>query len=103
MNNKMKVIKVNILGQDYFIKSSENSNYFKKISNYVNDKMNEVIDSGSGIDPGTQQLKIAIFTCMSITEDLFSLQKNSEELIGQIESKSSSIIEYIDENLNDNG
>ena len=103
MNDKMKVIKVNILGQDYFIKSSENSDYFKKISNYVNDKMNEVIDSGSGIDPSTQQLKIAIFTCMSITEDFFSLRQNSEELLDQIESKSSSIIEYIDENLNNNG
>ena len=87
------------MGQDYFIKSSENSNYFKKISKYVNDKMNEVINSSTGIDPTTQQLKVAVFTCMSITEDLFTAQKDSEELIDQIASKSSSIIEYIDENL----
>ena len=100
MNNKMKVIKVNIMGQDYFIKSSENATYFKKISKYVNSKIDEIIDSGSGIDPTTQQLKIAVFTCMSITEDLFTAQKDSEELIDQIASKSSSIIEYIDENLN---
>ena len=99
MNNKMKVIKVNIMGQDYFIKSSENVTYFKKISEYVNSKMDEIIDSGSGIDPTTQQLKIAVFTCMSITEDLFAAQNDSEELIDQIASKSSSIIEYIDENL----
>ena len=61
--------------------------------------MNEVVHSGSGIDPTTQQLKVAVFTCMSITEDLFTAQHDSEELIDQIASKSSSIIEYIDENL----
>ena len=40
------VVKVNILGQDYFIKSSANQNYFKEISKYVNEKMQEIIDSG---------------------------------------------------------
>ena len=55
------------MGQDYFIKSSANQLYFKKISKFVNDKMKEVIDSG--IDPGTQQLKIAVLACMNITAE----------------------------------
>ena len=44
MNSKTeKVIKVNILGQDYFIKSSAKSTYFKQVSEHVNSTMNEII------------------------------------------------------------
>ena len=96
-NNKIKVIKVNILGQDYFVRSAAKASYFKEISNYVNDKMNEIVDSG--IDPNTQQLKITVLACMNITDEFLSYKKNNNDLISQIESKSSSIIEYIDENL----
>lgn len=98
MVNKVKVIKINILGQDYFIKSSANQNYFKEISKYVNEKMQEIIDSG--IDPGTQQLKIAVLACMNISDELFSFKKENDDVIDQIKSKSSIIMDYIDENLN---
>ena len=98
MINKVKVIKINILGQDYFIKSSANQNYFKEISKYVNEKMQEIIDSG--IDPGTQQLKIAVLACMNISDELFSFKKENDDVIDQIKSKSSIIMDYIDENLN---
>ena len=64
MNNKKeKVIKVNILGQDYIIKSSANAEYFKQVSKYVNDRMNEIIHD-TKIDPNTQQLKIAVLACI---------------------------------------
>ena len=43
---KINVTKVNILGQEYFIKSSAKSVYFKEVSNYVNEKMKEIIDEG---------------------------------------------------------
>jgi len=94
---KTKVVKVNILGQDYFIKTKANPKYFKEVSKYVNDRMTEVIDSG--IDKNTQQLKIAVLTCMNITDELLSFKDNNEKVLDQIESKSSSIIDYIDEKL----
>tara|TARA_Y100000590_G_C15217449_1_gene824895 strand:- start:295 stop:597 length:303 start_codon:yes stop_codon:yes gene_type:complete len=95
---KINVSKVNILGQEYFIKSSAKSNYFKEVSKYVNSKMKEIIDEG--IDPTTQQLKIAVLACMNITDELLSYKKENTELLNEIELKSSSIIEYIDEKLN---
>ena len=94
---KNKVVKVNILGQDYFIQTTANPKYFKEVSEYVNDKMQEIIDSG--IDRGTQQLKIAVLTCMNITDELLSIREKNSKVLDQIESKSSSIIEYIDEKL----
>ena len=96
--DKIKVIKVNILGQDYFIKTSANPEYFKKVAKYVNDRMEEVISSG--IDPSTQQLKVAVLTCMNITDELLSHRDKNKNVLHQIELKSSSIIDYIDERLN---
>ena len=95
---KTKVVKVNILGQDYFIKTSANPAYFKEVSKYVNEKMKEIIDSG--VDKNTQQLKIAVLACMNITDELLAYKENQEKVLNQIELKSSSIIEYIDEKLN---
>ena len=99
MNSKTeKVIKVNILGQDYFIKSSAKSTYFKQVSEHVNNTMNEIINE-TKIDPNTLQLKIAVLACMNITDELFAYKKNKQSVLNDIEAKSSSIIEYIDENL----
>ena len=95
--NKISVSKVNILGQEYFIKSSAKSNYFKEVSRYVNKKMKEIIDGG--VDPNTQQLKIAVLACMNITDELLSYKKESDTLLTQIGLKSSTIIEYIDDKL----
>ncbi|MAW74537.1 MAG: hypothetical protein CMG09_01230 [Candidatus Marinimicrobia bacterium] len=94
---KINVTKVNILGQEYFIKSSAKSVYFKEVSNYVNEKMKEIIDEG--IDPNTQQLKIAVLACMNITDELLSYKKKNSKILSEIEGKSASIIEYIDEKL----
>ena len=76
---KNKVVKVNILGQDYFIKTKANPKYFKEVSKYVNDRMKEVIDSG--IDKNTQQLKIAVLTCMNITDELLSFKNDNEKFV----------------------
>ena len=69
MKNKLKVVKVNILGQEYSIRTKANPTYFKKVEEYINDKTNELVENG--LNPETQQLKIAILACMNITDELF--------------------------------
>ena len=59
MQNKLKVQRIKLLGQDYLIKSTDSSD-MSKIVKYVEKKMNEVIESG--VDSNSQQLRIAIFT-----------------------------------------
>ena len=55
MKKKLSVNKINILGQTYIVKSEKSSDMLK-ISEYVNDKMQEVIENG--ID-GDSHLTIA--------------------------------------------
>ena len=97
MSNKLKVVKVNILGQDYFIKSSANQTYFKQVEEYINSKTEELIQSG--LNPDTEQLKIAVLACMNITDELFLYKNQKKEVLSKIESKSNALLEFIDEKL----
>ncbi len=97
MSNKLKVVKVNILGQDYFIKSSANQTYFKQVEEYINSKTEELIESG--LNPDTEQLKIAVLACMNITDELFLYKNQKKEVLSKIESKSNALLEFIDEKL----
>ena len=98
MGDKLKVVKVNILGQDYFIRTTASPSYFKKVAAFINDKTSELIENG--LNPETEQLKIAVLACMNITDELLSYKKENTELLNEIELKSASIIEYIDEKIN---
>ncbi|MDB4859521.1 cell division protein ZapA [Candidatus Marinimicrobia bacterium] len=97
MSDKLKVVKVNILGQDYFIKSSANQTYFKQVEEYINSKTEELIESG--LNPDTEQLKIAVLACMNITDELFLYKNQKKEVLSKIESKSNALLEFIDEKL----
>tara|TARA_Y100001968_G_C19366367_1_gene722733 strand:- start:682 stop:978 length:297 start_codon:yes stop_codon:yes gene_type:complete len=97
MQNKLKVVKVNILGQDYFIRSSANQQYFQKVEKYINLKTDELVESG--LNPDTEQLKIAVLACMNITDELFLYKEQKKEVLSKIESKSNALLEFIDEKL----
>ena len=43
MNKKVNLQKIKVLGQEYLIRSSDYSN-MQEVANYVNSKMNEVIE-----------------------------------------------------------
>ena len=61
---KAKVVKVNILGQDYVVRSVAGQKYLETVAQYVDNKMEEI--KASGIDD-SQQLRIAILAAMLST------------------------------------
>ena len=97
MLKKNKVVKINILGQEYLVKTSANPIYFQKISDYVNSKTEEII--ASGVDDKTQQLKIAVLSCLNITDELFSANKEHNKVLDKIKNESQLILESIDEKI----
>ena len=98
MNKKLKVKKIKLLGQDYLIKSSESSEMLK-IADYVDKKMQEVIDSG--IDQNSQQLRIAVFACLEIAGELFLYKDKNKKILNKLGKKSKFLIELIDQKLED--
>ena len=96
MDKKLKVKKIKLLGQDYLIKASESSEMLK-VADYVNKKMQEVIDSG--IDQNSQQLRIAVFACLEIAGELLLYKEKNNKILNKIEKKSKFLIELIDDKL----
>ena len=47
------VVKVNILGQEYVIRTSADPAYIKEVAAYMNEKMDELIDSGIDVSLAT--------------------------------------------------
>jgi len=87
------VVRVNILGQEYVIKTSANPKYIQEVAKYVNTKMDEIKESG--VDSSSQQLKISVLACMNITDELFNLRLKSNNIISKVENKALNISEYI--------
>ena len=96
MQKKLKVHKIKLLGQDYLLKTSGSSNMVE-ITQYVEKKMQEVIDSG--IDSNSQQLRIAVFTCLEIAGELFLHKSDNKKKIDKIERKSKLILDLIEDKL----
>mgnify|MGYP001198885808 CR=1 FL=1 len=93
-----KVLKVNILGQDYVIRSSAGQKYLNEVAAYVNEKMEEV--KASGIDD-SQQLRIAVLASLNITDELFSFKKEKQKFVDKVEAKTRAITEFIDNRIDE--
>ena len=95
---KAKVVKVNILGQDYVVRSTAGQKYLEQVAKYVNDKMEEI--KASGIDD-SQQLRIAILAAMNITDELFIYRKEKRKFVDKVEAKTIAITEFIENRIHD--
>ena len=91
------VVRVNILGQEYVMKTSADPKYIQDVAKYVNEKMDEI--KQSGVDPSSQQLKISVLACMNITAELFDIKSKSKVAISKVEDQALKISEYIDKKI----
>ena len=97
---KAKVVKVNILGQDYVVRSVAGQKYLEQVAKYVDGKMEEI--KASGIDD-SQQLRIAILAAMNITDELFAYKKEKKKFVDKVEAKTIAITEFIENRIHDIG
>ena len=95
---KTKVVKVNILGQDYVVRSAAGQKYLEMVAAYVDEKMEEI--KASGIDD-SQQLRIAILAAMNITDELFTYKKEKQKFVDKVEAKTLAITEFIENRIHD--
>ncbi|MCH8068876.1 MAG: cell division protein ZapA, partial [Candidatus Marinimicrobia bacterium] len=92
--NSDNLVRVSIFGQDYTVKAKADTNYIADVAQYVDKKMREVEEGLPSVQSG---MRIAILAAMSITDDLFSVKQEKENVVTQVEDKAVSLIELIDE------
>ena len=87
--------KINIMGQNYFIKGSHGQEYVNRLESIINEKIEEVKAAGAPVDTANLMVLIAINLVddyLQKEDDLALLQEkienNSERLINLIDSRS---------------
>lgn len=69
-----KSYEVTILNQRFTIKSDEDEKQVKKVADYVNKKMQEIVSGQKVVSTG----KVAILAALNIAGDLFKQKQQSE-------------------------
>ena len=85
-------IKLNILGKEYSIKSNLEEKSLNQISEYLNQKVTEVLKTTKTVATNN----ILILTAMNIANDYFQEKNLNEEIIATVDTKSDKLIDYID-------
>ncbi|RQD77251.1 MAG: cell division protein ZapA [Candidatus Syntrophonatronum acetioxidans] len=81
-DNKNKV-SVEIFGDEYTLKSDLPANYMKKLSDYVDSKMQALAQKSSRM--GVH--KIAILTAINLTDEIFNLRRELKRVNAKLEEE----------------
>jgi len=94
MENNENFVKVTIYGQEYTIKAPADASYIKNIAEFVDERMREVQEELS-----TPQVpaKIAILAAMNIADELFTRNKDYDNMQHEVEGKVSNLLEIVEE------
>lgn len=86
------IIRITILGNEYLIKSDENSGDVQKVAEFVNHKFEEITESKEGLS----ERKTAILAAFHIASDYFQLQREQENIVAELRRRSEALINQID-------
>ncbi len=75
MSSKNKVV-VKIMGHEYKLVSEDSREYMQKISNYVDDRMNEIFEGNKKLSTAM----VAVLSALNVADDYFKLQEAFAEL-----------------------
>ena len=89
------LIRVEILGREYTVKSDEGEERVKDIADYVNRKIKEVAESGQTVST----LNLAILAALNIANDYFKAVEGQKNFLQSIENRSGRLIAMIDSKI----
>jgi cell division protein ZapA len=90
-----KVIRVEILGREYAVKSDEGEERVKKIAQYVNQKIKDISESTQTVST----MNAAILAAMNIANEYFQILEEKKNYRQDFESKAEHLISLIDDRI----
>jgi cell division protein ZapA len=88
-----EIVKVEILGQIFSLSSESGEAYIKKVADYVEKKVQEILDYSKTI----ASFKAAILAALNIADDYHQLKEIQESLLGKISQLSQRVSETLGE------
>jgi len=86
---------VEILGEEYKIKSDISPEEVHKLAHYVNNKIGEIRNKATNIPI----LRIVVLACLNISEELFAEKKQLDENQNLMEDETIKILKLLDESF----
>jgi cell division protein ZapA len=87
-----KMTEISIMGQKFMIKSESNDDYVQRIAGYVDQKIDEVMQSTKSV----ASLNVAILAAMNIADEFFKFRMEKEDRFGKAERKIKDLIELVE-------
>jgi cell division protein ZapA len=91
--NREKLVQVEIYGQRYTLKGSEDSAYVESLAAHVDKRMREIADTTSTVD----SLKVAVLAAVNIADEFFRLKLAGESVDDRIQEMTDQIGGLLDE------
>jgi cell division protein ZapA len=88
----MRSIEVQILGQNYAIKTDEEEAYIKSLAKFVDEKLKEIYSAA----PNVNQTKASVMAAFGIADELFKLKTEQENMHKMIEEKTEILSGFLD-------
>lgn len=85
-------LKVEIFGQFYNIRASEDGDYLKRLAELVDQRMREIARNSSTAD----SVKVAVLAALNIADELQRLKNNSEEADAHLAQRSAQYAQMLD-------
>lgn len=70
-------VKVEICGENYYIKGSASEEYIKQLAKYVDQKMKLLLK----LNPRLSRINLAVVTALNIADEYFKLKAEYEEFL----------------------
>ena len=90
-------IDIDILGHKYTIKSDAEEDQVLNVVNYLNEKIEEVLQTTKTVDT----LNVLVLASLNIAGELFRIKDEETELRRQVENTSQRLINFIDSQIED--
>ena len=87
------IVKVTNFGTEYPVKGDADSQYNEEVAAYVDEKMREVAQ-GLSVKSTT---KVAILTALNITDELFTVRRDTSDQTEEIHNRISDLTERVKE------
>lgn len=87
-----KTTEVSVMGQKLMVKSDSGDDYVVRIAEYVDRKINEVMQNTKSV----ASLNVAILAAMNIADEYLKIKRDREDKMFTVEKKIKDLIELID-------
>ena len=93
MQRLPKAVTVEILGNEYVLRSDAGEERVRQVAALLNDRLNEVLATTNT----SSTLAAAVLAALNITNELLQLQDKQEALFQEIEAKTNRLLKMIEE------